>query len=232
MSVRVIADISDVKIPVEVTRSGDLIFPDHDIEYDISMEEFGEPETTQLILYKHWKREAPSTLCWYFEIDFKTMILLAADWAEHSMHVYADYIHNKYEKGMHLKSALEVVREYAKSDFDFKFKSIVFQKDTYVHQLVSYQFYAPARDAARAVWCVVNGSLAPGADNARATLEIASDTAAQAVGMYDPGLPQVFNPVTDPIKFEREQDWQIRRFVDVMEALQAGKTWPSLGATK
>jgi hypothetical protein len=231
MSAFATASISDVAFQVEVTRDGNLIFLDHDVEYDLAMAEFGESKSSAVALYNSWKQDAPSTISWCFDLDHGTMILLAADWATQSMYVFDDYIHNKWVKGK-LKVALDKVRAYVESDFDSDLRRKVFLEESKINDLTQSQFYDPARYAARSVLNVLNASQAATAEGARQNIDMVSTMAAQAISCHDPNRPDVFHPSMDNDLYKFALGAQTRRFVDAMEAVQAGKGWPPLGATK
>lgn len=233
MSVIVTIDMNDAKMRVEFHRDGSISILDHNVEYDATMVEFGEPESAALGFHRYWYSDPASAIAWYTEFDFKTIIRLAADWAEHALPVFEEYHHNKGKAYTGFpRNALDSARAYADHDFDLDFRKIVFNMESKIHEMLTWQFYKPGYGALRAVYNVLNSSQAQDVWATRNNVEIVADAASTAVASNFPRDLGDFDPKIDEEIFEQEQAWQVRRFVDCMEAMQAGRPWPPLGATK
>jgi len=112
MSVIVTATLEDQSFQVEVTRGGNLIFLDHDINYDLSMFEFGEGATTATRLLDEWREEPYEVICRIFGLDKKHLALLAADWVEHVLPLFE----KEYPGYQRPRSAIIAAREYIRGN--------------------------------------------------------------------------------------------------------------------
>lgn len=206
MSVIVTAIYGDKSFQLQITRDGSLIFLDHDIEYDIAMVEFGEPSTTAIELMNNWKQEPYEIICKNIVLNERILILLIIDWAKHVLPIFE--IEQPMDKRP--KNAIVIASEYIKGKI--KLHNII-EARLNVWISVKTTRYA-ARCAAEAIYKVLK-TIEAAEESATFTTEVATSAAREAANAR-----------------REEAFWQIRRFIDVMKALQIGKPWPPLGATK
>lgn len=223
-------------VKVEITRSGNLLFPNVDIEYDLAMAEFGEPKTPEIDLYEKWKKcDASVIVRNLFNIDSNTLVLLAADCAEHVLHLFESYSHGN----MRARYALESIRYFVGSEAMDLTKNILSPGDIRGTLLsmwteISKDTRAPAYAAAKALQSVARATA--GAElqliqvaSAWQEEVVESLLAARTAAGYQASVKVSSKEFV--LAAEAERLWQIRRFVDIMEADRAKKPWPPLRVT-
>jgi len=90
MSVQFTVSYKGEKFEVEITREGDLIFIDYDIEYDLTMDEFGEPPTVAATMMKKWREKPCQIICENIGLLRGNLARLAVDWAEHVLPIFEE----------------------------------------------------------------------------------------------------------------------------------------------
>lgn len=216
MSAVFIADSFGEKFQVEITREGQMIFLDHDIEYDIAMAEFGEPESHAVTLRNQWIENPCDIMALDLDVERPYLLLLAADWIERTVETFKK--NRSAETVTSLKQAIDAIKKFATGKIG---KARLMKLTTATRKHGSSAMVA-ANNAVKAALSdnVVDFSLA---------LQGVAFTAPLEFIHHDP-KPQSHKEVVEIQR--KEAAWQIRRFVDCMEAVQAGKRWPPLGATK
>lgn len=195
---------------VRIHRDGAIEFLDHDIEYDLAMVEFGEPETYAIEVKHQWEEDP----VWFFVRNFETtkehLLLLSIDFSEHA----ATKLKKPFSKDNRIIEAIKTLR---------KFKNRNTNKGEIKDMLaVIYDMRSAAIDDSLKKVCdsIIYTSLnviaydTPGIDHS--LFDLSTAAAIKSRGSHA----------------EKERKWQIRRFVDCMASVQAGKPWPPLEATK
>lgn len=80
------------KFQLEIADDGQLVFLNYDIEYDLSMAEFGEPDTKAIELVKKWRKNPIEFIFNYIEIPDDALSRLSMDFAESVLYIY-DTVH-------------------------------------------------------------------------------------------------------------------------------------------
>lgn len=223
MSVIFTAQYEGQGFQVEITRGGDLKFLDYydiyyDIEYDLAMAEFGEPETNAVKLLNEWKHSPIDTIFRRIGIEKREFISLAADWAEHVLRIFQQY--DKDDESPEF--AIQAARRYV------ELIGTPFEQNARVTASAAADsaFSAAVRASleaaeAQAAWAAAEAAWT-------VTALTAPDAAAKVASHAAEAMGQLRG---DKAKTS-EISWQVRRFVDCMEAVQWGQPWPPLGATR
>lgn len=212
---------------VEITREGNLLFLDYDVQYDVVMAEFGEPETVAVMLLEEWKDDPLDVICRRLGLEKQPLIYLAADWAEHVLPEFQDYDKDDKRPEEAIKIARKCAEEIGTPE---EGKAIAATEAAHNARMAAEN----ARD-----WA---------SRSAAASAATSAFWAAKAAAEIFYSKPQSIVYVSDAARAAQraaarahagrreaarlaELAWQIRRFVDCMEAVQSGKPWPPLGAT-
>ena len=221
-------------LEVEIFRDGAMEFPGRDFRYELAMAEFSPPRTVAVRLYERWKKEPELVIFGHLELPDNSIVGLAADFAEHVLQNY-----EKHHDDNRLRIAIESARKYVSGEMT----------DPYVLGNISWnaisagfesEFTASdhGRFAAHAAGAAANA--------ASVLLRNAADADFKSVGaaMIAALNAKKFMAYSACIGFidtnseewkqayQEESLWQIRRFVDCMEAVGQGLPWPLLEATK
>jgi hypothetical protein len=241
-------------LQIEVTRGGELIFLDHDIKYDLGQIEFGYPKTDAAEIHESWREDRVGTLLTRLlpgEIEEKTIALIAIEWAEHVLPIFESF--NKKSKRPRI--LLTASRDFVlgnMSHYNFttlrkKLKdlgagsarvsvgpstgSILARRASYSAAktatlaailspnafIMAYDVANLSQRAAAYDFCYLQGASAAG------------DPIRSQQGPYGGGVT-IFKRSQEFVEAEKsETDWQIARFVDVMEAIGQGLDWPPIG---
>lgn len=223
-------------VKVEITRSGDLLFPNADIEYDLAMAEFGEQKTPEIDLYEKWKVcDATVIVRKLFNIDSNTLVLFAADCADHVLHLFESYS----QGNMRARYALESIRYFVGSEAMDLTKNILSPGDLrgillFMWSEINKDTSQPAYAASQALLSVARATYGADLQLAQVTSAwqdevVNSILAARKAAGYHASVKMP--PKKFLLAVESERLWQIRRFIDIMESNRAKKPWPPLGAT-
>lgn len=207
MSARCIATFfEDEKVEVEISGDGKLTIVDHDIEYDIAFVAMGGEKTPAVRLMDIWLKNPADVICYNLGLEDNTLMLLAADWAEHVLPIF-EKVRLKDKRP---RLAIEATRDFVSGKITAAQLDKAHQEA--IHAAVKMAEEWPGTGAVAAAWSAAYAAWAAAAW----AWNKAADWARRSTA-------------TDP---HLEQAWQVRRFVHVMECLQAGKPWPPLEATK
>jgi len=207
-----------VRYRVEIDRDLNMRFLGYDIDYDLSMVEFGEQKTPAIEFLDLWKSSPYSTIVRFFKISGDMKELFACDWAEHVVPIL--------ERGSpkELRSVPDAVirakRRWLKKEIDTaKFD----QDQRFILTVRERAIGTAAAHAAGAVLCM---------SDTHTSWKDVSTRAVAAAEWDSPsgvGYPDL---VLRSKQAVGERLWQVRRVVHVTEALQSGMPWPPLEATK
>lgn len=220
---------------VEITREGNIYFPENDIEYELSLAEFGEEKTTAILLYDEWIENPIGVLCHnlFDTIGSRNLALIAADWAEHVLH----FFETAFPKDRRPRAAIKAIRDfYSKHYIQADTKKTLNDVEAAENEAENLNITAYlAAGAARTALYVLYLSERTNRTTHAVEYDIkwaGTQTSWNAFQAY----AQSFQPGASDLEREAakkvERDWQIRRFVDCMEAVQAEKPWPPLKVTK
>lgn len=245
---------------VEITDDLRIVFLDRDIEYDLALCEFGE-KLESCALHNDWYDVPLEIITLKMGLDDVFITRLAMDWAKHVIPVFRskfpirdskvckDSIDNMNEA---FDAVSKAIRLYNKRTFEYSFNellwdskddqdSIFYGKDPPADIQKVREGVIVARYSLSGSIVLINNLL----NNTRSALsEIiravkfsvsnctwrAGNFAAHAMGMMVSNAPE-----SEKFKAaERaEQEWQIRRFMDVYNAcVVEGLDWPPLESTR
>lgn len=234
-------------IQVDVMRDGTLCGVNGELDdvlaYDLSMVEFGEEKSELLHFIDQWNDKKLNVLISYIPLSNETMVLLAADIAEHVYSIYSKYyqtedisdVFNKIRLVMNgelptsvLGRTMAFINDF-KKDLSWKPPSV-----TYVLNAVFKVIHMTQNIGS---W-IKKGPLPGESDTImekalmgyeKHSLKAMCIEAQEAVAM-DSDYP----PESQEWAFEgqKEETWQIRRIVDVLDEIRSGRPWPPLSATE
>lgn len=241
------------KYLVEITRDGELLFLDYDIEYDLSMSEFGEPKSQAVTLFEHWKQNEIRFIARYLRIPNDRSVLIAMDWGEHVLPIFKktfprdqrpwnviriarEFVSGKRLAG-ELIDATETLRHFVNEEYHKTSSSAHSVAEAIVFAASTFTGYEAEYEAGAVRQGVVAAATA--AANAAAY----SAPPKTAIGVRHGTVIKSKTPIFAPHiatgqfvewdeAFRRERLWQIRRFLDVESAFFRGKPWPPLKETK
>ena len=223
MSVIVTAHYAGETFEVEIFRDGIIEFPGRDLQYEMAMAEFAPPGTAAVQLYEMCKKfTVPVTdvICGNLELPENSLVLIVTDYAEHVLHLYED----KYPNDTRPRVVIEATRDFVFGKIDQstlekarKSAEVVVREEWSAGAWISE---AAARAAAK------TASVAMMLPEKVEELVARAARAAAAHSVSDD-----FASVEWHQAYDAELAWQVRRFVDVMEAIGQGLPWPPLEAT-
>jgi len=225
---------------VEISRDGSIAFPGYSheqMEYDKAMVEFGEDPTSELTILYEWRSNPFSVIFEELDIGFRDLLLVVSDHVQHAFRYFrmsSDYHEKIFMRAITISRNLAFygVESSAQSssdsaaevfgvikEFRSRFVTLPWEAEISdsVHHLIRAAMYYSAH--------VSSGITTKGDPHTR--LWDARRLAAKAVAY---GAPRVTKP-EDPawvVYHDIEMAWQIERFVDIMEAIQAGKIFPPM----
>lgn len=244
MSVIFNAKMRNKTFPVKFFRDGSVAFPEYNTqqyEYDTAMVEFGEEETPEIAFMEEWQTEAYNgklhILSEFISIDPLLLVSIAADCVERALGFY-ESSHGRYEEVA--KKILQDCRSYA-----------ITQKAEYLHKNIgdaeevtksmergltteTWRYYTgySIYHLAGAVLFFGGKALArdysSGSGNVRLYEAMRNAAKASAFG----AIREVNETPAWSRRHKFESAWIVRRFVDTMEAVQAGRDWPPLEDTE
>jgi len=244
-------ELNDKPVQVEVTREGDLVFPDHDIAHDLAACEFGYPKTDAVYLYESWKDDPVGALLVQLSrnnIDEKTIALIAIEWAKHVLPIF-ERMNPKSRRPRILLDASKSFLDGTMSHFSFKHlrtrlkdlgagygsRNIGPQTGSVLARLASHgasKAAILASKSATATFDIAHGvaNLSRNAAGYDFCVSNNVSTAGSIISRLGGAfLFDISQALKDAEK--RESDWQIRRFVDVVEAVSQGLDWPDIAVT-
>lgn len=219
MSVIFTAQYKGERFQVEITRDGDLIFLDHDIEHDIAMAEFGDPETIAVRLSKKWQERPASVICKNLGLSISELAHLTIDWAETLLPVF--------EKTNRLDARLRNAIIYSRRLIEGKTTKDIADEFALSARDTTFEYFGLKKQIAVAVHeASVVAALAYSLTQKLSPFDESSHIRRLRLSAIKASI------AAGNVGGTVQRHWQIRRFVDCMEAVQAGKPWPPLEATR
>ena len=235
---------------LEVTLDGKLIFLNCNIEHDLAALEFGYPETEATEIYAEWQRDPSSALIRTLardDVDNETMALLAIEFAEHVLPIYKRWHPEKSgprdlldaSRGVLLgqvsyREFMSLRRRLRLGDGDSR--RVIHRGEGAVRARMAAHLASTAVVAAhKSTWSVAehtygtafHGQSAVAYDDCdQKNLSPTGEESGRGIGWAR------FHPSPEfQFASRAERAWQIRRFVDVMEAIGQGFDWPDIRVT-
>jgi len=234
MSITLTATLGPKCFLVKITREGQMIFLDHDIAYDLSMAEFGEHKTPGVFLLNLWEEAPYKVIFKHLELSKHDNVLLLADYAEHVLPIYEKWSRNDSRPRNAIQTTREYLNAYVGSDrLDNEISSAeqsaaeALETARMASEEAAFEDVAlaiAAAAAAEAAWTTVK--MASWASGVLRWMAAATSESAIVAAMWAAKAG-----IWPEDSRAREISWQICRLVDVMEAVQAGKPWPSIKGT-
>ena len=241
MSVIITVERGSEKFDVEVFHNGQIDLTNNDLQYWQAYEEFYGTNTNAVRFYKLWKKNHMAAIADSLWVVDKPFLLFMVDCAEHTIPIYK----SKYSLISSPYRVLDIVRIVAANGLPIvefglanNYLSLLnellvleqsiskFASKHWQDRDISTSLYAIAEvaDTSQPVWICNN----PADSDIVGDFLFASDTAARSVGFR----ASSDNESTKWKRaYKKEVAWQVRRFVDVMEAIGQGLPWPPLEAT-
>ena len=254
MSVVLDATYEGETFEVEVFHDGHIEFPDRDLEYEQAMAEFTSTESAVTKFYASWNWVEQSKTAVIFatfrDPPVTYMLRLAVDCIKRVIHFCDEY---GYKGAKNVKGVIEILSVSMEKGLDLEAIEAAVKTDTKsisrIRSLVSLEeknentsaFTSPGAVAAATEW-LVSAIESRHSDDliARRMLSWGVSLAAEAVAADAAfaaveDVPFEVDIDTDSSEWRQayaaEAAWQLRRFVDVMEAVGQGLPWPPIEAT-
>jgi len=260
MSVQFTVSYKGKKFKAEITRDGDLIFLDYDLNYDLSMVEFGETATNAVLLAMYWKEAPVEVICNNLRLKKGVLLNLAADWAEHVLHFFEDQYGvasgaawlDKTDKRPRI--CIEAVRYVSKtigtpleghavSAVGYAWRAAweaawMAEFDARKRVLGSRHITREICDSARTAALAAEHMGRAAHERGEEDIISGATWARSAVG-YDAARKTYGEIVRYGSEWNKvysrasnlELAWQVRHFVHAIECAQSGKPWPSIKGT-
>lgn len=228
MSVVVTVNYEDETLEVEIFRDGGLNFPGRDLEHDQVVVALGGKPSMIVRFDDSWTKDTIKAVFKVIKLPENSNVLLVADYAEHVLPFYE----HKYPGDVRPWAAITAARDFVfgKIDISVLHSARVAALSAAVAQLET------ARAAADTAWAAVEAAGAAEASapasNAVLVLALAMQAAAAAEFAAAYNVSSDMNSLKWQQAHDAEVAWQIRRFVDCMEAVGQELPWPPLEATE
>lgn len=220
-------------VDVEITRGGDLILHEYDIDEDITLEEMGYETSRCLQLVKDWEEEPVRVLVDRMYLDFDVALRLGVDWVRHVIEQLTEEEQEQLETAQ-VYEMLEMIEGVAHDEFDRIAMSRLWKHHVSIRE-GRFDFFPTIRAVTVAKSA---GSVMRAASTVAAIKKDALNYSyQQAVSFIKDNLTKAAVAVRKDFKSQEEREeeglWQIRRFVDVITAVQSKKKrYPPLEATE
>lgn len=227
-------------IVAEINRAGELTLHGYDPIFEQALIEFGEEKTTCYQIYRGWAALPAEMIISYFDITSVVLVKFIIDCAEHvSWMLSTERVYGWNAKFK--QEALGLARELiSKQEFFYRRGRGVTEKERLelsdLRAAVSLKqksfpltgigpagFVATALSSALKLSLEMAGSL--GSGFSYTPKEIAIDVVSDADEAYSMKHDKKSRGL-------RERVWQVRRFIDVMSAIEHNQPWPPLKWTK
>jgi len=243
MSIVITVERGDEKFDVEVFHDGKIDFPNDDLRYGQASEEFYNAKTNVVRFCNLWKKDPMEAIADSLWVIDKPFLLFMADCAEHVLPLLND----RYPWISGLDRALEMARMVSadglsKTSDRYDYLVVIGELRILDEEITSLASMFSGQKNNRLEGCVlfavseVSDRNQPvwRCDNPADSYDavqflFAAMTAVKAAGFK--ASPDE-NSAKWKQAYRKEAAWQIRRFVDIMEAVGQGLDWPDLGATK
>ena len=249
MSVIVTANFEGETFEVEIFNDGSLDFPDHDITYDQTVAALGGKKPATLKLYEYWHASVGCPLdviSSHIELPIGYFLKLASDWVDHVLYIY-ERAHNNDSIP---RSVIEAVRAYADGKADYL--PIANLRTIAGRFVIKHSQKKPLAPDVQVVMAAEWVGWA--ATYAKDLGEIESLSPSSLFSFFDiktkkelsksiyqasvksrssimPSAKERMDTDKEEMIYANETAWQVRRFVDCMEAVGQGLPWPSMEAT-
>lgn len=237
MSIITNATYSGETFEVEISHDGSLEFLDYNVTHDQAALEFGYPETNAVELLKKWNDDALFVICVLTQIPINYIARLALDWAEHVADAYAAY--GYYDRGGadKLVSILNSARRQIGALEDEVANETILNLKVLqrgANEKLGEHPDQIARHAAHATWsalAVLPASNRISDTQGRRMASTAAEHARSTKAEYAHLVLTERRFMENEEAKKKEELWQIRRFVDCMEAVGQGFDWPDMKVT-
>jgi hypothetical protein len=244
---------------VEVTREGELIFPDYNIAHDQAALEFGYDHTDATMLKEEWDEYAVEALIYDVvadRIEPKYMARIVLEFAARSLHIEkrahpgddraqnlldasAEYLNGALDR-QYLKALRTKLRGFG--EYRGKRRGSDSEMAATLARMAAYLASGAAFhcDTGRSAnWKLLLHNIFGATDKAAAAIAydvcVANDTPAYVIKKVIMSRGRKWRLRNKSDAFDDaaavESAWQIRRFVDVMEAVGQGFDWPDIKVT-
>lgn len=233
-------------VSVNILPDGDLEFPGFDPEYQLAMEEFGEPRSPVFKIAEFWEDRPEIIIIEHSDFSDENTVLLFADYAEYVLPIYMKIFKNDTM----LMDTINGARQWAR----FRQGSVsgalnIFDKELWdsIESLVavmmkniSNRYGLQLGDSINRLEYVLLSvlELARAVRNFDTSYDKITHLTFCARYAASAGAMETANVKSDDksnlLYREAEQaakDWQKRRFHDVLEAMSEDRAWPPLEAT-
>jgi len=216
---------------VEIFHDGHIEFPGRNLQHEQAMAEFTDSESAVLRFYNLWKESPTKVIFENLELPENSIPRLAADYAEHILYLYE----NKYRGDLRPRNAINAARKFVAGEIDRP----TLEKAAWVAEAAAGRKAA----GAAAAWVAEAAADSAAAAAAWAAARVAVDAADAVEAAWAAGAAAraawaaAYNVSSeaDSPEWQQARDvevaWQIRRFVDVMEAIGQGFDWPDMKVT-
>jgi hypothetical protein len=209
MSVIIIANYEGESFEVEIFHDGSIEFPGRDLQYEQALAEFYPPGSPIVQFSKMWHYAA--VIFKQLELPRNVKPRLAADFAEHVLRFFeGEHPHDRRPR-----AAIEAARDFLDEKIDRA--TLAAAQRAALASAEADTGGTGAAVAAAAAWAATCAA-------GDATVWAAAQSAGYVVSS-DSGSPEWQQA------YDAERAWQVRRFVDCMEAIGQGKDWPDIGVT-
>ena len=232
MSVIIDATYKGETFEVEISHDGSLEFLNYNIRHDQAAAEFGYPVTVAIELLDAWKRDATKVISRHGSISMKHLALLALDWAEHVADAYKVYGYDKRGGADRLVNILNSARHRIEPTGDNVSGENILNLETLArgaYDKIGEHPSEEAKYAARATYHAIM-VLPEFKRQDEPVARIVASSAAECA--RSTSLDYLYLVLTENEEAAKKEElWQIRRFVDCMEAVGQGFDWPDMKVT-
>lgn len=237
------ATLEEKEFDIKITRDGELVFLDYDIECDFLRAELGETATPAMKLANEWIEDPIEFIVDIIQSNYPNIVKeisipMAIDFVEHILPAYEKGLSLPFESSI-LRHTIKFARTLADTDGIgrkklYEYGRRLLKESEQAYKVSTGSRYFPPEYAA--AWA--------GYTLTRHMLSYYGYTAGQTEDLYgvsnDCAIVMIKNRTKGKSFIEDKKDegyqgeisWQVRRFVDVMECLQDAKPWPPFEDTK
>jgi len=233
MSVIITAAYQGETFDVEIFHDGHIEFPDRDLRHEQAMAEFTDSESAVIQFRDFWKKSPIHVIAASLWVVDDPFVVFMADCAEHVLPI----LKKDYPDLSGPKRALDIARKIAFGGLDEKKKALLLQELSVLSFAVdnmARQWVTHKRASSTALWAV-----AEVADVKQSVWSIYDPVNSEESEMCVYAAENAEKAAVKNASFanqkragDRERAWQVRRFVDIMEALGKGKPWPPFKRTR
>jgi hypothetical protein len=230
MSIVFEVTLDDQPVQLEITRDGELIFLDYNITHDLAALEFGYPDTDATKFYAKWQERPVGAICYNLGLDKDTLRSLAADWAEHVL----PFFELEYPEDKRPRLAIEAARDFVAGKIDRDALDDAGMAARGATSRWPAQMAEEAELAAGAAFWVTAKLASESASEAASESAWAAEAAwAAQEAAWAAGAAWAAEAAAraETNRKAVETAWQVRRFVDCMEAIGQGFDWPDMKVT-